>query len=88
MNHKPFPLTLAVALTVVALAAFLWLPGRAAGPDPSGFPKPEGSTTAPAAEPSPRIGHTLTRVGDDLYLFGGLVETAAATASHGPRAPL
>jgi hypothetical protein len=32
-------------LAVVSIAAFLWLPGWARAPDPSGFPKPKGSTT-------------------------------------------
>jgi N-acetylneuraminic acid mutarotase len=74
MNRKPLILTLIVVLMGLSLAAFLWLPGWAA---------------VTAAEPSPRTGHTLTPLGDYVYLFGGWVETTAlAAAANAPRAPL
>jgi len=44
MNRKHVVLMLAVALTIIALAAFLSRSGQAQAPDPSGFGKPEGST--------------------------------------------
>jgi hypothetical protein len=77
MNHKPFPLTLAVALTVSAPAAFLGRPGRAAGP-------PDHA----AAAPEPRWGHTMVAIGDTVYLFGGMVSTSTSALTARPARPL
>lgn len=39
-----------------------------------------------ATQPAPRFGHTLTRVGDSIYLFGGMDAVEQGAATVGPMA--